>query len=156
MIRWISIGVIAVGIIGLALIVLAYIFPGFREATRDVAIIIMAFFQFISAVLMIAILVAILYTVYKIDSLARNSVVPRINDLSAKVDQLIEISQGVAQNAKDTSDNVRTTAGIVTEQVVAPVIRVSGLVAGARAAGQYLARHVVPRDDDLVPGEPPQ
>lgn len=138
--KWIGIGLAIIGLITIAFIVAGYIFPQWAANTRDIAIVILAVFQLISVILMIALLLALLYTVFYIRRLARESVLPRIEALNTKVDSLLDNTRAITSNVKDTTSNVTTTTGYVAERVVAPVIRVSGLVAGVRAAATFLAR----------------
>ncbi len=90
---------------------------------RDVAIIYVALFQCVGAILFIVmtgLLVLIFYTI-------RDRVVPALE----KVD--------------DTAQTVRGTATFVSESVVAPIIKVAGAAAGARAMVQTLMRRNPPR-----------
>ena len=57
-----------------------------------------------------------------------------------KLDAVIESTQAVAINVKDTTTSVSTTTSYMAERVVSPVIRVSGLLVGVRAAASFLAR----------------
>ena len=59
--KWIMIGLIVLLIIAIAFIVAMYMFPDFRVATRDVAVVILALFQLIGTLISIAILFAVLY-----------------------------------------------------------------------------------------------
>ncbi|MBK9711352.1 MAG: hypothetical protein IPO81_08485 [Kouleothrix sp.] len=138
--KWIGIGLAVIGLITIGFIVAAYIFPDFRVATRDIAIVILAVFQMIGALLTAALLIAIMYAVFYIRRLARDTVVPKIDMLSAKLDGVIDNTRSITGNVKDTTTSVSTTTSYVAERVVAPVIRVSGLMAGARAAASFLAR----------------
>lgn len=138
--KWIGIGLAVVGIITVAFIVAAYLFPDFRVATRDIAIVILAVFQMIGAILTIALLLAIIYAVRAINRLARETVMPKVDALSVKVDQLLDSTKMITGNIKDTTTTVSTTTVYVAEQVVSPVIRVSSLLAGVRAAATFLAR----------------
>jgi hypothetical protein len=142
--KWIGIGLAVITIIAIAFIGVLYWLPDFRVATRDVAIVILALFQLIGTMLSIAILVAVLYAVRAMDRAARLSLLPRLDALSMKVDALVDQTQTIAGKVQETSAAVSTTTGYVTEQVVAPLIRASGLLAGVRAAVSYIAR----RDDD--------
>ena len=54
--KWIGIGMAVIGVITIAYIILAYMFPDFRIATRDIAIVILAVFQMIGALLTAALL----------------------------------------------------------------------------------------------------
>ena len=94
----------------------------------------------ISVILMIALLLALLFTVFYIRRLARDTVIPEIRELRAKLDGVIEHTQAIAGNVKDTTTTVSTTTSYVAERVVSPVIRVSGLLIGVRAAASFLAR----------------
>ena len=51
--RWLAIGGIVFVVISLGFIVLSVIYPGFREAVRDLAIILLALFQLIGAIIMV-------------------------------------------------------------------------------------------------------
>ncbi len=138
--KWIGIGLAILGIITIAFIVAGYIFPDWAANTRDIAIVILAVFQLISAILLIALLLALLFTVLYIRRLARETVLPEIRELRAKLDGVIEHTQAIAGNVKDTTTTVSSTTAYVAERVVSPVIRVSGLLIGVRAAASFLAR----------------
>lgn len=143
--KWIMIGVVVLLIIAIAFIIAMYMFPDFRVATRDVAVVILALFQLIGTLTSIAILFAVLYAVQAIDNMARQKLIPRVEGLSLKVDQLVDQGQAVANKVVDTSSTVSTTTNYMAEQVVSPLIRVSSMLAGVRAAVTYLAR----RDEKL-------
>lgn len=138
--KWIGIGLAVVGIIAIAFIVAAYLFPEFRIATRDIAIVILAVFQMIGAILTIALLLAIIFAVRAINRLARDTVVPKIDMLTGKLDQVIENTRSITGNVRDTTATASTTTVYIAEQVVSPVIRVASLVAGVRAGARFLAR----------------
>jgi ABC-type transporter Mla subunit MlaD len=99
---------------------------------------------------MIALLLAIIFAVRAIDRLAHETVVPKIEALTARLDQVVDSTHAIADNVKDTTTTVSTTTGYVAEQVVAPVIRIASLFAGVRAAGEFLARRGGPSDVDKV------
>ena len=61
-------------------------------------------------------------------------------ELRAKLDGVVEHTQTIAGNFKDTTTTVSSTTSYVAERVVSPVIRVSGLLIGVRAAASFLAR----------------
>jgi hypothetical protein len=142
--KWIGIGLAVLSILGIVFIGVLYWLPDFRVATRDVAIVILATFQLIGTMLTIAILFALFYAVQAMERAARLSLLPRLDSLSAKVDQLVDQTQSIAGKVQDTTAVVSGTTGYVAEQVVAPMIRASGLVAGVRAAIGYLARRDQP------------
>jgi hypothetical protein len=138
--KWIGIGLAVVGVITIAFIVAAYLFPDFRVATRDIAIVVLAVFQMIGALLTIALLLAVLYAVRAINRLAHETVVPKIDMLTGKLDSVIETTRSITSNVKDTTATASTTTVYIAEQVVAPVIRVASLMTGVRSAARYLAR----------------
>jgi len=146
--KWIGIGLAVVGVITIAFIVAAYFFPDFRVATRDIAIVILAVFQMIGALLTIALLLAILYAVRAINRLAHETVVPKIDMLTGKLDSVIETTRSITTNVKDTTATASTTTVYIAEQVVAPVIRVASLMTGVRSAARYLARRGVAQELD--------
>ena len=138
--KWIGIGLAVIALITSAFIVAAYLYPDFRGATRDIAVVILAVFQMIGAILTAALLIAILYAVFAIQRLTSNTIVPKIDLLTNKIDGLMDNAHAITANVKDTTSAVGTTTGYVAEQVVSPVIRVSGVLAGVRAAATFLAR----------------
>ena len=138
--KWIGIGLAVIGIITIAFIVAAYIYPDFRVATRDIAIIILAVFQMIGALLTAALLVAVLWSVFAIRQLTTETVLPKVDLLTNKLDAVIDSTQSIAVNVKDTTTSVSTTTSYMAERVVSPVIRVAGLLVGVRAAASFLAR----------------
>ena len=138
--KWIGIGMAVIALITIAFIVAAYIYPDFREATRDIAIVILAVFQMIGAILTAALLMALLFTVFYIRRLARDTVLPEIRELRAKLDGVIEHTHAITGSVKDTTTTVSTTTSYMAERVVSPVIRVSSLLIGVRAAASFLAR----------------
>lgn len=138
--RWIGIGLAIIGLIAIGFITAAAIFPGFREASRDIAIIILALFQLIGTLISIGLLLAMVYTVRALNRVSQATLIPRIDAIAAKVDALTDQARSVADNVKTTSTTVTTTTGYIAEQVVSPVIRATGLLAGVRAAFSYLAR----------------
>jgi len=140
LVKWISIGLAVVVVILIAFIVAAYLFPEFRVATRDITIVLLGALMMISIVLTITLLLAFLYTVMFIRRLTNDTIVPQITDLKAKLDIVIENTRGIATDVKDTSTTVSATTVYIAEKAVSPVIRVSGLLAGVRAAARYLAR----------------
>lgn len=150
MFKWVGIGLAIAAIIGIAFIVAAYLFPGFRVATRDIAIVILAVFQLIGAILAAALLLALLYTVYFVRRTVNDTIVPQIDSLKVKLDQVIDTTSAITTNVRDTTSTVSTTTTYVAEKAVAPVIRVAGLLAGAQAGARFLARRGEPPDLDQV------
>lgn len=138
--KWIGIGLAVIALITIAFIVAAYLYPGFREATRDIAIVVLAVFQMIGALLTAALLFAVMYVVFAIRRITNDTIVPKIDLLTAKLDGVMDNTHAITSNIKDTTASVGTTTSYVAEQVVSPVIRVSGLLAGVRAAAGFLAR----------------
>jgi hypothetical protein len=169
--RWIGIGV-AVLLVGLIAFFVAAILlpPGFREGARDIFIVILASLQLIGAILTIALLIAVLFAVNEINKLARNTIVPKIDTAMTKVNELIDVVSPridtatvrvteIVDNARTATDHVRDTSGAVTttivfvaERVVSPIIRISSLVAGVRAAATTLAqRDQKPEEESIQP-----
>ena len=138
--KWIGIGLAVLGIITIAFIVTGYIFPDWAANTRDIAIVILAVFQLISVILLIALLVALLWSVFAIKKLVVETILPKVDVLTSKLDGVIEHTQAITGNVKDTTTTVSTTTSYMAERVVSPVIRVSGLLIGVRAAASFLAR----------------
>jgi hypothetical protein len=138
--KWIGIGLAVIGLIVVAFIVAAYIFPDFRVATRDIAIVILAVLQMITVILTIVLLLAILYAVSYIRRLTHDTIVPKVDDLKARLDSVLDNTRAITSTVHETTTTVSTTTTYIAERVVAPVIRVAGLLAGVRAAARFLAR----------------
>jgi len=139
-VKWIAIGFAAIIAIAIVYVVAAYNYPAFREATRDIAIVILAVFQIIGSILTVALLLALLYSMVALEKLATQTVLPKVDLLTAKLDEVIEQTQAIAGNVKDTTMTVSTTTSYIADRVVSPVIRVSSLLIGVRAAASFLAR----------------
>jgi uncharacterized membrane protein len=142
--RWIGIGLTVVLLIVVGFIIGAYLFPEFRVATRDIAIVVLAVFQMISAIISIALLLVLVYAVRTLTRVSRTSLIPKLEEVSVKLDQVLEQGRGVAANLRDTTSTVSGTTSFLADRAIAPVIRISGLMAGVRAAVAYFAR----RDDE--------
>lgn len=137
--RWIGIALAVILVLTVAFIALLYIFPDFRTATRDVAVVISAFFQVIATILSAALLLAVLYAVRAINTLSQTTIIPKIDALTTKVDQVLDNGRTIAGNVQDTAATVSTTTSYVAEQVVSPFVRIASVAAGVRAAASYLA-----------------
>ena len=140
MVKWIGIGLAVVVVILVAFIAAAYMFPEFRVATRDIAIIMLSVLTMISIILTIVLLLAIVYAVMYIRRLTNDTVVPQIVDLKARLDGVVANTHDITGNVKDTTTAVSTTTVYIAEKAVSPIIRVAGLLAGVRAAARYVAR----------------
>ncbi len=92
-------------------------------AVRDTAIIYASMFMCVGAILFIVMTALLAFIAFAI----RDHIVPALE----KVD--------------DTAKTVRGTATFVSESVVAPIIKVAGAAAGARAMVQTLMRRNPPR-----------
>lgn len=137
--KWIGLGVALIGLITIAFIVAAALFPEFRVISRDIAIVILAVFMMIGAILIIILLLAVLYAIKTLQSLTQKEVVPKMNTMIAKVNELLDITKTITTRVRDSADTATETTVFVAEQVASPIIRVSGVVAGVRAAASMLA-----------------
>lgn len=145
MLRWIGIGLGVLLLLLIAAIVGLYLAPvGVREAIRDIFIIILGFFTLVSTILSIAILFGLFYVLNRLDRLARLNLMPRLDELSGKLNEVLDSTKALAANAKDTAGTVVGTTGFVSERVVSPFIRVSSLVTGVAAAATTFARRDAP------------
>jgi uncharacterized membrane protein len=140
LVKWIGIGIAVVVVILVAFIAAAYIFPDFRVATRDIAIVLLAVLTMISIILTIVLLLAIIYAVMFIRRLTNDTIVPQIADLKTKLDGVVANTRDITGNVKDTTTTVSTTTVYIAEKAISPIIRVAGLLAGVRAAARYVAR----------------
>jgi hypothetical protein len=137
--KWIGIGIALLAIVTIAFIVAASLFPEFRVISRDIAIVILAVFQMIGAILTIVLLIAVLYAVKTIQRLTQQEVVPKINTAVVKVDELLDNTRTITARIRDSAETATTTTTFVAERVASPVIRLSSVVAGVRAAASSLA-----------------
>ena len=138
--KWIGIGLAVIAIIAIAFIVAGYLYPQFAQTSAYIAVVILAVFQMIGAILTAALLVAVLWSVFAIRKLTTETVIPKVDLLTSKLDAVVDSTQAIAVNVKDTTTSVSTTTSYMAERVVSPVIRVSGLLVGVRAAASFLAR----------------
>jgi hypothetical protein len=154
LIKWLKIGAVILAILCLAYVVLAFIFPDIREALRDIAIVVLALFQMVAVVLALALLITILYTVKYIHQVTQDTIIPEIKKTNTKLDEVLESTHAIVGNVRESSDTVATTTVFTAERVVSPIIRVSGLVAGVRAAAGALARRDAPVDEPVSVEKP--
>lgn len=151
MFRWVAIGV---GLLTAALLgfIVAAIFlgPDFRGAWRDVFIVILAALQLIGAILTIALLIAVLYVVNQLNRVARTNVLPRVDEAMVKLNDVLDSTRTLAGNVRDSASTATSTTTFVAERVVSPIIRISSLVTGVRAAATTLARRDLPAQAEQV------
>jgi predicted membrane protein len=146
-IRWIVIAAAVLLVLALAFAIAAGFFPEFRAATRDIFIVFAAAFQLIAAFLAIVLLITILYAIKSLHDLIQVSLVPKIEATTTKVDEVLDNTRSIVGNVKDSSETISTTTSYTAERVVSPIIRISSLVVGVRAAATALARRDVPSED---------
>ncbi len=141
MFKWIGIGVGAITLVLVGFIIAAIVLPsGFREGSRDIAIVLLASLQLIGAILTIAILLAVLFAINAINKLARDTIVPKVDIALVKANEILENTQTVSANVRDSASTATTTTVFVAERVASPIIRISSLASGVRAAAVTLAR----------------
>lgn len=126
---WLIIGGVVSVLVIIAGIVLLSIYDAWYGAAL-VAIVVLAVFEIFSVLLLITLLAVLIYAVLAIRDLANNTVVPKVN---ATLDQV-----------KDSAAAAKNTTSYVAEGVVTPLIKVSSLAAGVRAAAVALARRNKP------------
>ena len=97
---------------------------------RDVSIVILAIFEMISTLLMITLLAVLIYVLMALRSLASETVVPKV---SQTLDQV-----------RDTAVTAKSTSTYVAQGIVTPLIKISSVAAGVRAAAIALARRTPP------------
>lgn len=141
MFRWVAIGVGVLTLLLIAFVVGMALAPqGFREGARDIFIIILGIFQLISVMLLIALLLAVLYAVNQINKVARTTVVPKLDEAMLKLNDVLDSTRTLASNVRDSANTATGATSFVAERVVSPIIRVSSLITGVRAAATTLAR----------------
>ncbi len=145
MFKWIGIGLGVITLVLIGCIVGLFFAPvGVREAIRDIFLIITGFFFLVSVVLLIAVMLGLLYTMNRIEQLARGNVIPKLDEAMVKMNDVLESTKVMASSAQQTATNAAGTTQFVSERVVSPIIRVSSLVTGVRAAATSLARRDAP------------
>lgn len=127
--RWLIIG----GVLFAALIILLVVLISVNDAwatARDVSVVILAIFEMISTLLMIALLGVLIYAVLALRSIAADTVMPKV---SQTLDQV-----------RDTAVTAKNTSTYVAQGVATPLIKLSSVAAGVRAAAVALARRSPP------------
>jgi hypothetical protein len=143
--RYMLIGGGILVLITITLVVLAVIYPGFREALRDFSIIILALFQLIGAVVLALVAIALLYAVKAIDKSTRVTLVPKLEELSNKLDDVLANTKSVTADVKKSTAAVSTTVSIITEEIVGPAIRISSYLEGFKAATTHIGQRLKPK-----------
>ncbi|NTV63142.1 MAG: hypothetical protein HGA65_06360 [Oscillochloris sp.] len=145
MLKWVGIGVGTLSALLIAFIVGSAFAPAeFRAGTRDIFIVIVSVFQLISAILMVAILFAILFAINQLNTIAKTSVLPKVDDAMVKLNEVLDSTRSLAGNVRDSASTATQTTAFMAERVVSPIIRISSLVSGVRAAATTLARRDTP------------
>ena len=127
--KWIFIGVGGLVLVLILVVGLITYFDAWMTAAY-VSIVILAIFEVFSVLLLIALLAALIGAVFAIRDLANNTVVPKV---SQTLDQV-----------KDSAAAAKNTTAYVAEGVVSPLIKISSIAAGVRAAAVALARRNKP------------
>jgi hypothetical protein len=109
---------------------------------------IFAVFQLISSIVLIALLVGLLYVINQLNKLASTNVIPKVDNAMLKINDILETTRGLATNVSDAASTATTSTTFVAERVVSPIIRISSLVTGVRAAATTLARRDAPNQLD--------
>ncbi len=128
--KWLIIGGVVFAVLVIGLIVLISVNDAW-ETARDVSVVILAIFELISTLLMIALLAVLIYGVMALKSLAQETVVPKV---SMTLDQV-----------RDTAATAKNTSTYVAQGVATPLIKLSSVAAGVRAAATALARRNPPK-----------
>jgi hypothetical protein len=115
-------GVLVLGVLALP-IILYFFLPAELPPVRDMAIIYASLFMCVGALLFIVMTALLAMIAFAI----RDHIVPALDKVN------------------DTAQTVKGTATFVSESVVAPIIKVAGAAAGARAMVQTLMRRNPPK-----------
>jgi hypothetical protein len=127
--KWLIIGGVVFAILIIGLIVLISVADAWGTA-RDVSVVILAIFQMISTLLMIALLAVLIYAVMALRTIASETVLPKV---SQTLDQV-----------KDTAATAKNTSTYVAQGVATPLIKISSVAAGVKAAAVALAKRNPP------------
>lgn len=149
MTKWIGIalGLIALFIIGF-IVALAMAPVSVREAFRDIFIIVLGFFLLITSVLTTAVLLGLLYTFRRLEQVAKGNVIPKVDEAMVKLNEVLENTRVIANNARESTSTVTNSTTFVAERVVSPVIRLASLATGVKAAATSLARRDLHNEAD--------
>jgi hypothetical protein len=143
--RWVLIGLGVLFALLVAMIVGLAIAPAeVREAFRDIFIIILGFFMLVSTILTVAVLLGLFYVLNRLEKLASGNVLPKLDEAMVKMNDVLDSTRTIAGSARETANTVSGSTSFVTERVVSPVIRLSSLFIGVRAAATSLARRDAP------------
>jgi hypothetical protein len=123
--KWLIIGGIVFAVLLIGVIVLISVNDAWDTA-RDVSVVILAIFQMISTLLMIALVAILIYAVMALRTLATETLVPKV---SQTLDQV-----------RDSAATAKNTTTYVAEGVATPLIKISSVAAGVKAAAAALAR----------------
>jgi uncharacterized protein YoxC len=163
-IKWAKRGVIITGLLFLVLAIipigLAIFFDPvdftYLQMYRDIWVTVASVFLLAAAFIAVVLLVTIIYIVQAINMQIQTKVLPaieatssRLDMLTNKLDSILESTRTIVGNVRESSDTIASTTEYAAEQVVTPIIRVSSLVAGVRAAARTLAHF----DDVSHPNE---
>jgi len=139
--KWVGIGVGTLTVLLIAFVVGSALAPAeFRAGTRDIFIVVVSVFQLISAILMVAILFAILFVINQLNKMAKTNVLPKVDEAMVKLNEVLDSTRSLASNVRDSASTATQTTTFMAERVVSPIIRISSLVTGVRAAATTLAR----------------
>ena len=127
--KWLIIGGVVFAALVIGLIVLISVNDAWATA-RDVSVVILAIFSMISTLLTIALIAILIYAVMALRTLASETVVPKV---SQTLDQV-----------RDSAVAAKNTTTYVGQGVAAPLIKLSSVAAGVRAAAVALARRSPP------------
>ena len=127
--KWLIIGGVVFAVLIIALIVLISVNNAWDTA-RDVSVVILAIFQMISTLLMIALLAVLIYAVMALRTVATETIMPKV---SQTLDQV-----------RDTAATTKNTTTYVAQGVATPLIKLSSVAAGVKAGAVALARRRPP------------
>ncbi len=150
--KWVGTAIATIFILLIAFVVGMYLAPvGIREATRDIFIIILGVFQLLTVVLLTVLLFAVIYAVNQINKVTSGTVLPKIDQAMLKLNDVLDSTRTIAGSARDSASTISGSTSFVTERVVSPVIRVSSLLMGVRAAATSLAQRNAPEQPEPKP-----
>lgn len=127
--KWLIIGGVVFAVLIIGLIVLISVADAWDTA-RDVSVVILAIFEMISTLLMIGLIAVLIYAVMALRAIASETILPKV---SQTLDQV-----------KDTAATAKNTSTYVAQGVATPLIKLSSVAAGVKAAAVALARRNPP------------
>ncbi len=118
--------------------------PDLSAPARDVAVSITSALIVLATAVALVLLLAILYAIALLTRVVQRDLLPKVQELTTKVDVVLGNAQTASDRALETVTSVSATTSFTAEKVAAPLIRVTSMLTGVRAAVGAFARRDAP------------